>query len=151
MCTTLHLHVQFVTAGTVVQKRMIVTLSSFLEDAARQWICLHLIACHPFGNMSLILLPSSLLEYSLDFPFACCTLFPFGDWILWINTVFIHLCYYVKITVAYISYLYIPMWSSTLFYVLLWSGSFECYANNVGISLCMPCVIYLAKSRFFFF
>lgn len=47
VCITLHLHVHFVTAGTIVQKRMIVT--SFLEDAARKWFCFAFYSLLPLG------------------------------------------------------------------------------------------------------
>lgn len=49
VCITLHLHVHFVTAGTIVQKRMIVTSSSFLEDAARKWFCFAFYSLLPLG------------------------------------------------------------------------------------------------------
>lgn len=78
MGITLHLHVQFVTAGTIVQKKDDVTSSSFLEDAARKQFCFAFYSLLPFGQNVSDPASFSLRSISLEVPFACCTLFSFG-------------------------------------------------------------------------
>lgn len=109
MCITLHLHVQLVTLLELLyKKRMMVISSSFLEDAARNRLLCNLWLVYPFGNQAiLILLLFSLCSIHRN---SLCMLHSILSWRFNSeSTQYSCICYSIKITVAYGSYLYIPM------------------------------------------